>query len=249
MLIFSKLWWRFGKTEASYSHLIQDLMATTLKVQTQDVIATPEVSPIIPQAKQAAKAALKINAASRGQNLRSTAIYLDVPYRSQRDNTLNPNGACNVTSLAMALLYFKVQPRYADRFPQFEDELYDYTERLGLNRHDALDLVKVVEAYGCRDRFSSTATLNDVRAALNQDQPVILHGYFTSFGHIIVAVGYDEHGLIVHDPYGEWHSWGYDLNDPEGNNTKGKFQHYSDRLIEQACMPDGNLWAHVISSS
>jgi hypothetical protein len=51
----------------------------------------------------------------------------------------------------------------------------------------------------------------------------------------------------VHDPYGEWHSWGYDLNDPEGDNTKGQYQHYSDRLIEHACMPDGNLWAHLIS--
>jgi uncharacterized protein YvpB len=178
---------------------------------------------------------------------RSASKRLDVPYRSQRNNTLNPSGACNVTAIAMALLYFDVAPRYPDLWPQFEDELYDYTERLGLNRHDALDLVKVVEAYGARDQFSSTYKLADIKAALENGQPAILHGYFTSAGHIIVAVGYDADGLIVHDPYGEWHSWGYDLNDPEGDNTKGKYQHYSDRLIEHACMPDGNLWAHLIS--
>jgi uncharacterized protein YvpB len=179
--------------------------------------------------------------------LRSGVTRLEVPYRSQRNNALNPDGACNVTAIAMALLYFDVTPRYGEMFPQFEDELYDYTERLGLNRHDALDLVKVVEAYGCRDRFSSTYKMADIKAAIANGQPAILHGYFTSFGHIIVAVGYDEDGLIVHDPYGEWHSWGYDLNQPEGDNLKGKYQHYSYRLIENACMPDGNLWAHLIS--
>jgi hypothetical protein len=174
-------------------------------------------------------------------------VRLEVPYRSQRDNEKNPDGACNVTSLAMCLLYHQVQPRYTSMFPQFEDELYDYTERLGLNRHDALDLVKVIEAYGCVDRFSSTYKIPDIKAALSAGNPAVLHGYFTRFGHIIVAVGYDDDGLIVHDPYGEWHSWGYALNEPDGDNTKGKYQHYSYRLIENACMPDGNLWAHIVT--
>jgi uncharacterized protein YvpB len=190
---------------------------------------------------------IPLSAQPQTQAVRSPNVRLDVPYRSQTNNALNPNGACNVTAIAMALLYFNVTPRYADMFPQFEDELYDYTERLGLNRHDALDLVKVVEAYGGVDRFSSTYKLADIKAALENGQPAILHGYFTSFGHIIVAVGYDDDGLIVHDPYGEWHSWGYALNQPDGDNAKGKYQHYSYRLIENACMPDGNLWAHLIS--
>jgi uncharacterized protein YvpB len=176
-------------------------------------------------------------------------VRLDVPYRSQRNNELNPDGACNVTSLAMCLLYYKVPARYPQMFAQFEDELYDYTKRLELNRHDALDLVKVLEAYGCRDRFSSTYKIPDIKAALAAGQPAVLHGYFTRFGHVIVAVGYDDDGLIVHDPYGEWHSWGYELNQPDADNTKGKFQHYSYRLIENACMPDGNLWAHLVSAA
>jgi hypothetical protein len=174
-------------------------------------------------------------------------VRLEVPYRSQRNNILNADAACNVTSIAMALLYFGAQPRYPEIFPQFEDELYDYTDRLNLNRHDALDLVKVVEAYGCRDRFSSTYKIADIKVALANQQPSILHGYFTSFGHLIVAVGYDDYGLIVHDPYGQWYSWGYDQNEPDSNDTKGQYQRYSYRLVENACMPDGNLWAHIIS--
>jgi uncharacterized protein YvpB len=175
------------------------------------------------------------------------SIKLEVPYRSQMNNALNPTGACNVTSIAMCLLYFGIQPRQPDKFPQFEDELYDYTEQAGLNRHDAADLIKLVEAYGAKDTFSSTATISDVKEWLSQRKPVILQGYFTRFGHIVVAVGYDDRGFFVHDPYGEWHSWGYDRNDPNGNNTKGKYQNYSYALIESACMPDGNLWAHFIS--
>ncbi len=176
-------------------------------------------------------------------------VKLDVPYRSQMNNVLNPTGACNVTSIAMSLLYFGVQPQNPTAFPQFEDELYDYTERHDLDRHNATDLAKLVAAYGCRDDFSSTASLNDVKQWLSSQKPVILQGYFTSFGHIVVAVGYDDMGLIIHDPYGEWHSWGYDRNDTNGNNRKGKYQNYSYKLIESTCMPDGNLWAHFIAKS
>jgi uncharacterized protein YvpB len=183
-------------------------------------------------------------------------VRLDVPYRSQMNNAFNPTGACNVTSIAMGLLYFGIGPRQPDQFPQFEDELYDYTDRMGLNRHQAPDLVKLFEAYGGRDDFSSTANLHDVKQWLSQQKPVIIQGYLTSFGHILVAVGYDEKGLIVHDPYGEWHSWGYDRNDAQvvttatgtkGRDNKGKYQNYSYALIESTCMPDGNLWAHFIS--
>ncbi len=176
-------------------------------------------------------------------------IRLEIPYLAQQNNLSNPDGACNVTAIAMPLLYFGVQPRYPEMFPQFEDELYDYTDRLDLNRQDALDLVKVIEAYGCRDRFSSTYKIADIKAALANQQPSVLHGYFPSFGHLIVAVGYDDDGLIVHDPYGAWHSWGYELNQPDDPQPKGQYQHYSYRLIENACMPDGNLWAHIIAAA
>jgi hypothetical protein len=148
----------------------------------------------------------------------------------------------------MVLLFFDVQPRHPQEFPQFEDELYDYTEHQGLSRHNPYDLAKVVEAYGCRDTFRSNSTIENVKEWLADGKPAVIHGYFTDFGHIVTVVGYTSKGFWVHDPYGEWYSWGYDRNEPDGNNTKGKFQHYSYALIRRVCMPDGNLWAHLISA-
>jgi hypothetical protein len=177
------------------------------------------------------------------------SVRLDVPYCSQRNNVFNPSGACNVTSLAMALLFFGVQPRQSGEFPQFEDELYDYAQRQSLDRHDPYDLAKLVEAYGCRDTFRTNSTIARVKEWLAEGKPAVIHGYFTDSGHIVTVVGYTSQGLWVHDPYGEWYSWGYDLNEPDGNNTKGKFQHYSYGLIQRLCMPDGNLWAHLIAKS
>ncbi len=75
----------------------------------------------------------------------------------------------------------------------------------------------------------------------------MIHGYFTDFGHIVVLAGYDEHGFLVHDPYGEWYSWGYDPNDGTEFDTKGKYIHYSYGLIQRLCLPDHNLWLHLIS--
>lgn len=66
--------------------------------------------------------------------LMKNAIKLDVPYRSQLDNEVNPTGACNVTSVAMCLLWGGVTLQCQE--VQLEDELYGYMEKRNLNRHD-----------------------------------------------------------------------------------------------------------------
>ncbi|NJM45771.1 MAG: C39 family peptidase [Alkalinema sp. RU_4_3] len=180
-------------------------------------------------------------------NTMPDSITLNVPYRSQRNNEINPDGACNVTSLAMVLQYFGVEQRQAASYAQFEDELYDYAETNGLSRHDPHDLAVIVEDYGLRDDFRSDSTLEQIKAWIALRRPVVVHGYFTNFGHIITLIGYDESGFIVHDPYGEWNDWGYDLNDPEGDNTKGKAKHYSYDLIDRLCVDEGGCWSHFIS--
>jgi uncharacterized protein YvpB len=172
-------------------------------------------------------------------------VKLDVPYKSQRDNYNNPDGACNVTSLAMCLEFLLIPRRGSSG--QFEDELYEYALDNSLSRHSPYDLAKIVKAYGAKDLFDSTSTMKAVKDWLASGKPVVTHGYFTSFGHIVVLVGYDSSGFIVHDPYGEWYASGYDRNDPSGNNTKGKFQHYSYQLIERTCACDNEFWVHFIS--
>ncbi|MBE9032958.1 C39 family peptidase [filamentous cyanobacterium LEGE 11480] len=172
-------------------------------------------------------------------------IKLNVPYKSQRDNYHNPDGSCNVTSIAMCLEFLSVASRSSSI--QFEDELYEYALNNGLSRHSPYDLAKIANDYGVKDAFDSHATLDAVKGWLAAGNPIVTHGYFTSFGHIIVLVGYDDKGFIVHDPYGEWYAEGYDRNDPNGNDEKGKFLHYSYGLIERTCMTGGEFWIHFIS--
>jgi Peptidase_C39 like family len=169
-------------------------------------------------------------------------ILNSVPFKSQLDNVFNPTGSCNVTSIAMCLAYLGVKDKPGDGLAQLEDELYQYMERKGLSRHSPEDLARVVRDYGKKDDFTIWGTFERCRNHIAAGNPCVIHGYFTSFGHIIVLVGYDENGFIVHDPYGEWFSSGY------RTDLSGKFLRYSYGLIQRTCIPDGQFWVHYISS-
>lgn len=166
---------------------------------------------------------------------------LNVPHKSQLDNVFNPRGACNVTSFAMVMAYFQIKGRTNPR--QIEDELYQYMERTGLSRWDPEDLAQMGTDYGLRDDFTTRGRLSDVRRAIAEGRPCIIHGYFTSFGHIIVVRGYDRTGLFVNDPFGEWTSSGY-RTDLSGENL-----HYSDGLVQNKCSPEGEdfIWIHRLA--
>ncbi|BAY59363.1 hypothetical protein NIES2135_62400 (plasmid) [Leptolyngbya boryana NIES-2135] len=173
-----------------------------------------------------------------------TRKTLNVLYKSQIDNELNPMGACNVTCYAMAMVYWQRKGQ-SDSFVQLEDELYQYMEDHNLSRHEPLDLIKLGEAYRLKVDYTSRGSLYDIRKAIAEGKPCIVHGYFTSFGHIIVIRGYDETGFWVNDPYGEWTESGY-RNDLSGENL-----HYSNELIQSKCSPEGEdfIWLHRISKA
>jgi GH24 family phage-related lysozyme (muramidase)/uncharacterized protein YvpB len=168
---------------------------------------------------------------------------LDIGYKSQTDNRNNPTGSCNVTSSAMCLTYWGIK---GSGQGQFEDELYEWMENEGLSRHEPNHLKIMIEHFGCRDHFTTRASIAEIKKALDSGVPVIVHGYFTTFGHIIVIIGYNDKGFICHDPYGEWTSVRYDLND-SSNPNKGKAILYSYGLIERTCLPDGGCWAHFVT--
>jgi predicted chitinase len=169
-------------------------------------------------------------------------VKLKVPYLFQLDNELNPTGSCNVTSVAMCLAYFG-RPVRDERGNQLEDDLYDYCERMGLDRHLGEDLARLVEAYGCKDKFTRKANWDDVKRWLAQGNPCIIHGFFTGHGHIIVIAGYNEKGWIVHDPYGEFFAEGYDTSRSGAGLT------YSYGLMNRLCSPDDELWIHFVSKN
>lgn len=166
-------------------------------------------------------------------------VRLNVGYKSQLDNWYNPTGSCNVTSIAMCLDFLGAQRK--TNSGQFEDELYQYALNQGYSRWNPYDLAKIVKDYGCQDYFTENAIIEDVQDWLASGNPAVIHGYFTSFGHIMPVVGYDPDGFFVHDPYGEWFSGGY------RTDLSGEYLHYSYRLIRNVCIPDGNFWVHFIS--
>ncbi|MGB7708803.1 MAG: C39 family peptidase [Microcoleus sp.] len=167
------------------------------------------------------------------------------PYFSQLDNAQNPSGSCNVTAIAMCLSYLGIRPY--DRDQQLEDELYEKCTNNGWSRHDPLGLKRVAESYnGIKDSFTATGTLDNIRRALEAGMPCVIHGYFTRIGHIITVVGFDENGLIVNDPYGEWFESGYNTQ------VSGESLHYSYSMISRLCSPESvdsprHIWLHRLS--
>ena len=169
---------------------------------------------------------------------------LKVPYHSQLNNRQNPYGSCNVTCVAMCLHHLGMDPKPGGE--QLEDVLYRRLETEGRSRHNPYDLKALIESYpGFKDIFRENGSFDAIRSSIDAGNPVIIHGYFTSFGHIIVIRGYDERGFIVNDPYGEWFSSGYD------NSRSGDGLHYSYGLIARTCSPESvndprHIWYHTV---
>ena len=139
------------------------------------------------------------------------------------------------------MAYFKVRGK-TDTV-QLEDELYRHMENNGLSRWEPDDLATMGRAYGLKVDFTTRGRLSDIRKAIAEGRPCLIHGCFTSFGHIIVVRRYDQYGFLVNDPYGEWTSSGY-LKDQSGGNL-----HYSNALVQGKCSPEGEdfLWLHRLS--
>ena len=167
---------------------------------------------------------------------------LNVLYFDQLENNEAPFGSCNVSSLAMALLFLGAKPKTSARFP---DELDAYCDVHGLDRHSPQDLAKVAMVYGIKDNFKMNATIAETKAWV-QTKPAIVAGFFTPAGHLICLTGADDAGFWVNDPYGEYYADGYDRND-DSNDCKGKGLHYSNDLIRRCCVgADGSFWVHFL---
>jgi hypothetical protein len=121
-------------------------------------------------------------------------VVLDVPYFYQYDNRYEPGATCGLTSTAMVLSSWglAVDP----------DTLYvRYGKAQG---QSPTGILEIYEAEGLEGEAGWTATRSELRALLDAGQPVIVHGWWTSAGHIVVLVGYDDAGWITNDPAGDW---------------------------------------------
>ncbi len=152
---------------------------------------------------------------------------LAVPYLSQTNNRFQPFSACNVTCLAMCLKYWGIVGD--NSHPQLEDQIYYRAQEKGFNRFSPQGLKEICESYGIADDLTISGTLKDIRAAITDGKPIIVHGFFTEPGHLVVIKGFGGDGFVVHDPYGEvmasmgGHSWYYRVNDTTHNYGENLF--------------------------
>jgi hypothetical protein len=172
---------------------------------------------------------------------------IDLPYFYQYANNYNPGGSCQNTSIAMLLSYYgqTVNP----------DEIsYAWGTSYGQSPAGLADLFNHYAARnGIQQRLTPIVqgTLEGLRSELDQGNPVIIHGYFTSYGHVLVVVGYDGDGYWVNDPAGEW-SQTFNGGYPYGwNSTIGKGIHYNRQAFEQAVATSNGtnylpLWYHLV---
>lgn len=175
---------------------------------------------------------------------------LDIPYFWQYDNELHPSASCQNTSIAMVLKYSgwegipdDITREWGKDFAQSPDNLSYLFNAISTDHFLRAALVT-----------TTSGTLEDFREAVSTGTVVIVHGYFTVYGHVLVVNGIDTDGnYIVNDPAGLWSQefkGGY-LYDIDSSGTDGKNVLYEKDLFESAiATSDGDtllpLWYHVL---
>ena len=173
--------------------------------------------------------------------------FPQVPYFYQFNNTQSPGSTCANTSIAMVLSYYG----WSDN----PDVLTNYYGVSTAQTPSGLASVFNSEAeyFNMSQRLIpiTDGTITELKNELDTGRPVIVHGYFTNAGHVMVVLGYDEHGYWVNDPAGTWDQQfrgGY----PYGwEPTAGNAVYYNKFNFELAISSiHGNdyapLWMHLV---
>jgi uncharacterized protein YvpB len=157
--------------------------------------------------------------------------WLSAPYFYQYHNAHEPGGTCGLTSASMMLRFWgeTVTP----------DGLYRaYGKARGQSPEG---LASLYQAHGLHARYSRAGSFAMIKRQIDAGRPVVVHGWFTSAGHILVVVGYNAQGFIVNDPAGLWSgcvACGYAGRTP----TNGRGALYGYAAFRAAVGFDGDIW-------
>ena len=191
-------------------------------------------------------AAQEVDRVSDLLDVTGTGSYVSgVPYFYQYDNAINPGGSCQNTSMAMVLRFYGASDETPDRISQ----QYGTSQAQSVSGFQQVFDAEAA-AYGLpwRDAGTTTGTLDQLHAQLAAGFPVVVHGYFTSSGHVIVLVGFDGDVYWANDPAGEWNQvymgGGYSGADP----SEGYYVTYDADAVDAAIAPDGWVWMHAFYS-
>ena len=171
-----------------------------------------------------------------------------VPYFYQYANATNPSGSCQNTSIAMVLKWLgwsgtpdSISARFGTTYAQSPAGLADVFNTLAAEA-----------GLSARLTARTSGSVEGMRSLLAAGKPVIVHGYMTGYGHVLVATGFDGGHYTVNDPAGRWaQSWkgGY----PYGwNASVGRGVRYARAPFEQAVATSNGssyepLWYHELT--
>ncbi len=163
---------------------------------------------------------------------------LEGPYYYQYHNRYEPGATCGLTSGAMLLGFHGSSLR--------PDDLYRrYGKRLGQSPVGLATIYRRELGYGIGTYAGSRS---QIRRHIDAGRPVVIHGNFTGSGHIVLIVGYDDTGWILHDPAGRWAGC-YRCGYPGRTSTNGRYVHYSYGSMSASMIgPDGDIWMSVGST-
>ena len=178
---------------------------------------------------------------SLAQTAKTISVTNGIPYFYQYSNNINPGGSCQNTSAAMILKYYGLSSITPDLLSnQYGTDLGQTVAGLQrlINERAAAAGLKV------RDRGTTTATVTKMRQLLAAGTPVIVHGYFTDYGHILVVNRFDGTYYYCNDPAGRWSQQFKYGGYSENNSTEGIGVRYGKAAFEAAVSPDGYVWLH-----
>lgn len=155
---------------------------------------------------------------------------LQVMYFSQRDNAAQAHRTCNTASCWMGALYMKTA-LWHECGEDHNADLNFYLPKVEVygDTTDHVAQTKALESMGVHSEWRTTLSMKDVKKEIDAGRPMVLgvlhKGPISSprGGHMILAVGYDDTGLFIHDPYGEMDL----VNGGYPGSTDGSYRHYS----------------------
>jgi len=166
-------------------------------------------------------------------------IRLNVPYESQLDNNTDYFGAgfrqCNFTSHLMAVRFLKPGIRES----QFERKWYEFGDTT-----DHVAGTKCLAFFGIDSEWRENLSKRHIMDQLAQEIPVPLGVAYKSSGHIVLAIGCNDQGLLIHDPYGIRHS----AHDSYDVGANGAYDLYTWGILDQVLFDIGqnSAWGRII---
>lgn len=168
-----------------------------------------------------------------------------VPYFYQYDNELYPGSTCQNTSVAMVLAHLgwegtpdDITREWGKDYAQSPDGL-NYMFNTITNEHWLPGNLWTTIAGG----------IEEFRSAASGGNVIIVHGYFTGYGHVVVVTGFDGTHYTVNDPAGEW--GGEFASGYAGTSEDGHGVLYAKEELEAAiATSDGRtflpIWYHIL---